>query len=145
MKAGGVRTDKQMPYCSGIQYGQPGCCLPCMVKGYSPTLCGNHSDLFCNVSSTLGQGPGGLCGSSKGTVAQLKGWRHIVSDESTIAAELAATGPLSIALDATLAFQFYKKGVLDPKGLIGGCGKKPELNHAVLLVGYGTDGGKASE
>jgi C1A family cysteine protease len=56
---------------------------------------------------------------------------------------VAATGPLSIALDATLAFQFYKRGVLDPNGLIGGCGKNPQLNHAVLLVGYGSDGGKA--
>ena len=25
-----------MPYCAGIQYGQPGCCLPCMVHGGMP-------------------------------------------------------------------------------------------------------------
>ena len=31
---------------------------------------------------------------------------------------------------------------LNPTGLLGGCGKKPELNHAVLLVGFGADGGK---
>ena len=56
-----------------------------------------------------------------------------------------ATGPLSIALDATIAFQFYKRGVLDPSShpILGGCANvNPELNHAVLLVGYGTDGAK---
>ena len=31
---------------------------------------------------------------------------------------------------------------LDPSGLLGGCGKHSELNHAVLLIGYGTDGSK---
>jgi cathepsin F len=56
MKAGGVRTEEEMPNCSGIDYGQPGCCLPCMVKGYNKTLCGNHNDLFCNASTTKGQG-----------------------------------------------------------------------------------------
>jgi len=142
MKAGGVRTAAQMPYCSGIPYGKPGYCIPCMVEGYSKSLCGDHSDLYCNTSTTLGQGPRGLCGSSKGTVAQLKDWRRIANDATSIASELVATGPLSIALDATLAFQFYKKGVLDPSGLIGGCGKSSELNHAVLLVGFGTDGSK---
>jgi hypothetical protein len=37
-------------------------------------------------------------------------------------------------MDATLAFTFYKSGILDPK-----CGG--ELNHAVLLVGFGSDKG----
>lgn len=142
MKSGGVRTDAQMPYCSGIPYGQPGYCIPCMVQGYNKSLCGNHNDLYCNASTTLGQGAAGLCGSSEGTVARLKGWRHVGSNESEIASELVGTGPLSVALDATLPFQFYRRGVLDPKGLLGGCGKDPELNHAVLLVGYGVDGGK---
>jgi cathepsin F len=144
IKAGGVRTDKSMPYCSGIQYGQPGGCLPCMTKGYNTTLCGNHSDLFCNTSTTLGQGPKGLCKSAEGSVAQLKGWRRVGNNATAIADELVATGPLSIALDATIAFQFYKRGVLRPSShpILGGCGKDPELNHAVLLVGYGTDGGK---
>ena len=35
IKAGGVRTEKQMPTCSGIPYGQPGACIPCMPKHYN--------------------------------------------------------------------------------------------------------------
>lgn len=75
-------------------------------------------------------------------MAKLKDWRRIPNNATSLAAELASTGPLSVALDATIAFQFYHRGVLKPDGLIGGCGKNPELNHAVLLVGFGTDGGK---
>lgn len=145
MKAGGVRTAKDMPYCSGIQYGKAGCCLPCMVRGYNKTLCGNHADLFCNTSTTLGQGPRRLCSSSAGSVARLKGWRRSSHDAKQIAADLVATGPLSIALDATIAFQFYKRGILNPSSMpiLGGCAKvKPELNHAVLLVGYGSERGR---
>jgi len=147
MKAG-VLTDKQMPYCAGIQYQQPGYCLPCMVHGYNKSLCGNHDDLFCNVSTTLGQGAHGLCSSSHDdAVAQVKSWRRVSQNASEIAADLVKTGPLSIALDATLAFQFYKRGVLDPSShpILGGCSnptKSDDLNHAVLLVGFGTDGGK---
>ena len=94
-------ADKEMPYCSGIQYGQPGNCLPCMVKGYNKSLCGDHSDLFCNASTTLGQGPAKLCSSSAGTVAKLKGWRRSSQNATQIAADLVSTGPLSIALDGT--------------------------------------------
>jgi cathepsin F len=142
MKAGGVRSEADMPYCSGIDYGKPGACLPCMVSGYSKKLCGDHGDLYCNISTTKGQVKGGLCSTSSGTVAQVADWRRIPNNSTAVAAELSTTGPLSVALDATFAFQFYKRGVLNPKGLIGGCGKDPELNHAVLIVGYGTDGGK---
>jgi len=147
MKAGGVKTAAQMPYCAGIQYNQPGYCLPCMVHGYNKSLCGDHGDLFCNASTTVGQGPKKLCSTSHDAVAQLKSWRRIPQNASTIAGELVKTGPLSIALDASLAFQFYKKGVLDPSSIavLGGCSsptKSDDLNHAVLLVGFGTDSGK---
>lgn len=37
IKAGGVRSDAEMPYCSGIDYGKPGSCLPCMVTGCAST------------------------------------------------------------------------------------------------------------
>jgi len=146
---GGVRSWKEMPYCAGIQYGQPGCCLPCMVKGYNKSLCGDHGDLFCNVSTTLGQRPGGLCHNppQEGSLAKVKDWRRFPNNSTGIAEALVETGPLSIALDATLAFQFYKGGVLDPSShpVLGGCSAKEptELNHAVLLVGYGEDKGKA--
>ena len=47
-----------------------------------------------------------------------------------------STGPLSIALNAEM-LQFYHKGIFNPVF----CNPK-NLDHAVLLVGWGTEGSK---
>jgi len=46
---------------------------------------------------------------------------------------LVATGPLAVALDAT-PLQYYLKGIVSK-----GC--TTELNHGVLIVGYGVENG----
>jgi cathepsin F len=60
-----------------------------------------------------------------------------LANEADMAAWLATHGPLSIALNAD-PLQEYNGGILDPKH---GCNPK-QLDHAVLLVGYGAEGGK---
>merc|ERR1711990_1290941 len=56
--------------------------------------------------------------------------------ESQLLAAVTA-GPVSVAIEADQSgFQFYKSGVFS-----GTCGTK--LDHGVLVVGYGSDGGKA--
>jgi len=169
-KAGGVFRDADMPYCSGVPIGKPGNCLPCMAPGYDKSVCGSYDDddqipLFCNKSTTLGQGPAALCGAGAGKVGYAPGskvvdWKWISFDEGQIAAALAGAGsgngsgngtrvgtgagtagafgggPLSVALNAQL-LQFYKKGVFDPKLPCS----PAKLDHGVLLVGYGTDAG----
>jgi len=138
-RAGGVRTDAEMPYCSGIEFEKPGNCMPCMASGYSKSSCDSHDDdyypLFCNRTTTKGQVPGGLCSSSTGVATTVTGWNWVSSDEAEIASVLASTGPLSVALNAQ-TLQFYKKGVFSPKLLP--CNPK-NLDHGVLIVGYGTD------
>ncbi|XP_006036937.1 cathepsin F [Alligator sinensis] len=61
---------------------------------------------------------------------------EISRDEDEIAAWLAKNGPISIALNA-FAMQFYKRGVSHPLRLL--CNPWM-IDHAVLLVGYGTRG-----
>lgn len=164
-RAGGVLTDASMPYCAGVPFGKPGNCEPCMPAGYDKSECGDHgpgseapraSDddqipLYCNKSTTKGQGPLDYCGAGAakaGFAAHVADWKAIGTDEAQIAAALAtgggtdgafAGGPLSIALNAG-PLQFYKKGVFTPGGLFK-CDPK-KLDHGVLLVGFGTDGGK---
>ena len=166
-KAGGVFRDADMPYCSGIPIGKPGNCLPCMAAGYDKNVCGSYDDddqipLYCNRSTTLGQGTAALCGAGASKVGYASGskvvdWKWISFDEGQIAAALAGTGgggvngtrvgsstgarafsggPLSVALNAQL-LQFYHKGVFDPKLPCD----PAKLDHGVLLVGYGTDAG----
>ena len=54
---------------------------------------------------------------------------------------LFINGPLSVAVDAT-GWQFYTGGISDPNS----CSKNfDDLNHAVLLVGYGVDNTTGTE
>jgi C1A family cysteine protease len=48
-------------------------------------------------------------------------------------AELVSRGPLSVVFDASM-LQFYHSGVWDPWVC-----SRTSLDHAVLLVGYGTE------
>ncbi|XP_034481836.1 cathepsin L1-like [Drosophila innubila] len=54
------------------------------------------------------------------------------SDESQLTKAVAEKGPISVAVDARL-FQHYRGGVFNQASCIG------RVNHAVLVVGYGSD------
>ncbi|XP_078473200.1 cathepsin F [Lampetra planeri] len=78
------------------------------------------------------------CGFSQAKVrAYINGSVSISSDEDEMAAWLVKHGPISIALNA-LGMQFYKHGIAHPWKIL--CWSW-ELNHAVLIVGYGTEKG----
>ena len=66
----------------------------------------------------------------------IKGWKNVESFNETRLVELLYNvGPISVALDASSkGFKFYKSGVMDTCGI--------QLNHAVLLVGYGVEDGQ---
>jgi C1A family cysteine protease len=66
----------------------------------------------------------------------ITGWNSVESfNETRLVEVLANVGPISVALDASSKeFRFYKNGVMDTCGI--------QLNHAVLLVGYGTEDGQ---
>lgn len=74
-------------------------------------------------------------------VAAIKGFVNVTTgSENALKVAVAKQGPISIAIDASKrSFSFYANGIYyDPQ-----CGNKPEqLDHAVLLVGYGKLNGK---
>ena len=59
-------------------------------------------------------------------------------DEAALMKAVATMGPVSIAIDASQeSFQFYAKGVYQEPD----CSSK-DLDHGVLIVGYGTENGQ---
>jgi cathepsin F len=134
IKAGGIRSEANYPYCLGFSDN----CWPCMASGYSPSLCGDHSDLYCNATSTKGQAPGGYCSNTNDIEVKLTDWKAISSNETEIAQQLVNIGPLSVLMNAG-PLQLYSKGVYNP-GSASAC-DPTDLDHAVLLVGYGTENG----
>jgi len=71
-----------------------------------------------------------------GAVANVAGYVQMpAGDEEFLREAVAAIGPISVAIDASsTTFQFYKGGIYDEKKC-----SDIHLNHAVLLVGYGSD------
>jgi cysteine peptidase B len=64
--------------------------------------------------------------------ATIKGHSDLPHDETQMATWLAAHGPIAIAVDAT-SFQTYNGGI------VTNC-ISSQLDHGVLLVGYGVSG-----
>ena len=80
-------------------------------------------------------GKQGMCKEKGAAIgATLKNFGFVSNDEKQIAAALVKYGPLSIGIDAAY-MQTYVKGVACPWL----CNKK-ELDHGVLIVGYGAEG-----
>uniref|UniRef100_A0A8C6WPK9 Cathepsin 12 n=1 Tax=Neogobius melanostomus TaxID=47308 RepID=A0A8C6WPK9_9GOBI len=70
-------------------------------------------------------------------VAHIKDYRFIPKgDEQALADAVATIGPITVAIDSDHAsFLFYSSGIYDEPSCNPG-----NLSHAVLLVGYGSDG-----
>jgi len=122
-----------------LQCGGNGGC-----QGSIPQLGFTYTQLFGLVSEadypyTSGNfGQTGTCDYSPDamdTVASLRGYETLPrNDYAAVMNHLATVGPLSVAVDAS-RWSFYSGGVFE------GCdySKNIEINHAVQLVGYGTD------
>jgi len=128
MKAGGLPSEEDYPYCAGT-----GDCYPCMLGPKS--LCG-PPPYYCDEDIVATQCPP----NKQNVAAKIRGWTAISEDEEEMRDLLPTVGPMSVLLDAT-QLQFYQSGVWDGKvpGAPDFAGCRDYLNHAVLAVGYGTD------
>lgn len=102
-----------------------------------------HSGGICTESSYPYTGAAGACRTPPGHPAgescnvgleqsAITGWKDVDNSEEALA-EAVAEGPVSVSVDA-LRFQLYNGGIL--KGICGA-----QLDHGVLVVGYGVDSG----
>ena len=70
--------------------------------------------------------------------ATISGYTNVASgDENALQEAVATVGPISVAIDASGPFHFYKHGVYNNPTCST---RKP--THAVLVVGYGTELGR---
>lgn len=75
---------------------------------------------------------GGIIGPTCKKAATLSGWKDVSSEDDLVSA--VNLGPVSVAIEADQTiFQSYKSGVINSAL----CGQN--LDHGVLVVGYGTD------
>jgi C1A family cysteine protease len=126
-------SEQQLVDCAGLRYGNLGCNGglmdgafayvqdkgQCLLQDYAYTA----SDGDCKASQ---------CASA----VSVSGCMDVAPQSEPTLLRALAQGPVSVAIDASSsAFQRYKSGILDTTT----CGT--ELNHGVLLVGYGTDNG----
>jgi len=134
--AGGMWLDDDWPYCAyEPRANWDDECYPCMASGYSVTYCGWHGDMYCNASSTYGQGAASRCASDSGAVITVTSWEALSSNETELAASLASLGPVSVLMNAA-RLQYYKSGIYSPSY----CDPE-DLDHAVLLTGFGSENG----
>lgn len=81
----------------------------------------------------------GKCNKSIAKSTTMVKYTHVNANEADVAAALDKYGPLSIAIYASAqSFQLYKSGVYYEPACKN---SYRDINHAVLLVGYGTENG----
>jgi len=130
-------SEEELVQCS--HNGNHGCQGGLMDYGFQWVekngLCLESADPY-----TSGGGVTGSCVGKSATCAPnvtVTGFTDVAKGDEKALLAAVAQQPVSIAIEADKsAFQMYKGGVLDNPA----CGTK--LDHGVLLVGYGTDGGK---
>merc|ERR1711959_508613 len=125
-------SEQQLVDCAG-SFGNKGCNGGLMDNGFK-YIEANGDSLESSYPYT---GRNGQCDKSKiESAVSISGFTDVPpSDEAQLMAAVAKN-PVSVAIEADqVGFQHYKSGVFS-----GACGK--QLDHGVLVVGYGTDGGK---
>jgi len=132
-------SEQELVSCAS-SYGNSGCNGGLMDDGFKYIMAkGDETESSYPYTSSAGST--GTCSSSKAKSAngiaasKITGYRDVTENSETALQAAVARQPVSVAIEADQsAFQFYSSGVFDST-----CGSS--VDHGVLLVGYGTDGG----
>merc|ERR1712072_259828 len=129
-------SEQELVDCAG-SYGNQGCNGGLMDNGFK--YLESKGDALESTYSYTGKS--GSCSSSKSSnpalaAGKVTSFNDVTSDSVQQMEAAVSKGPVSVAIEADQSgFQFYKSGVFS-----GACGTN--LDHGVLVVGYGTDSGK---
>lgn len=119
-------------------YGTYGCSGAWMADAYQYVLDNGGIESEANYPYTA-QDDQPCFYDSRRSAAKITGFKFLpAGDEKALADAVATVGPITVTIDASNpSFQFYSSGIYDEPHCDGN-----NLNHAVLLVGYGTEGGQ---
>jgi len=81
----------------------------------------------------------GSCKQTSPTAAMLTNFTTLTKSEQVLKDTVYQFGPVAVAIDVTDSFANYKSGVWQDSSCKNG---EMDLDHCVLVVGYGTDSGK---
>jgi C1A family cysteine protease len=135
-------SEQQLVDCDNIKNGVSGGNLGCSGGNMEPTLqwIGTNGGLCTEADYPYFSGTTGSAGKCQKTCSKVSGSAVVKTVEVTPNSDSAmmsalAQQPVSVAIEADQSsFQLYKSGVFT-----GSCGTN--LDHGVLLVGYGTMNG----
>ena len=128
-------SEQQLVDCAYIQYGNFGCnggLEDNAFKYYESNDAMYESDYSYNATK-------GSCQYSAGqaTTVQVSDYLDVTANSESQVKAAIAQQPISVAIQANqMVFQLYTSGIFDNTK----CGDN--LDHAVALVGYGTEGGQ---
>jgi hypothetical protein len=126
-------SEQQLVDCAGAE-GNQGCSGGLMDYGFEYIIKNGGLDTEEDYSYTARNG---ICNKNKAKNknSPISKYKDVSSGSEDDLMSALQVGPVSIAIEADQSgFQFYSGGVFK-----GNCGK--QLDHGVLLVGAGTDGG----
>jgi len=123
-------SEQQLVDCSG-SFGNQGCNGGTMDQAFEYIISNGG---ICSEAAYPYQGVDGTCQSSSCTsVSNIKSYVDVKTMSDAALQAAVALGPVSVAIEADQqAFQFYQSGVFK-----AACGTN--LDHGVLIVGYGTE------
>jgi len=127
-------SEEQLVECDTTNYG---CGGGWPIDAMSWLMSNGGSDTEASYPYTSGNGQSGKCksGTFGANITSSKLLRR--GDESELQSATATIGPVSVCIDASNpSFQLYSHGVYNETN----CNPR-NLDHAVLVVGYGNEGG----
>lgn len=125
-------SEQQLVDCSTVQ-GNKGCNGGLMDYGFQYII--TNKGITTEAAYPY-KGVDGTCKKGQTAAATISSFKDVAAGQEAQLLTAATKQPISVAIEADqMGFQFYSGGVFTAT-----CGKN--LDHGVLVVGYGTDAGK---